>query len=296
MKNYLAIFLFCLPMAALAQSTFIAYQVNGSVNYVAGNKKVKLKIGQKIPATTVVIIAANSSVILISDYYNTTVLNTAGKYSLTSLKDQGKKPVNSVTSEYFKYIWDQFSHAHDAPETNRKKNMNNYGAAVRSGCPGIIIESFLDTVNYFSGDFSFKWKLVDKKDEAKFLVFKNEQSAFPALTLTGAGDTVSINAVSGKLPDLEYFFWQLQTNSGRSCKKYFTEIWTPEKFTTFCNDFLKNFESLSLTEAEKSYSLGYYLERNHFFADALRLYKRALELNPAQKLYQKTITEFINAY
>jgi len=293
MKTILLCVLF-LPCILKAETKFVVYQVKGNVSFTQNNITTTLKIGQMFnDANAAIHVSYNSSAILICNNYSVINLTSPDTYSLLKLADSCKEPVGSVTSVYFRFVWDELTQAHSSIEEHRRKYMHNIGAVTR-GCEGLQFFSNYDTINYSSGFFPVKWSSASSAP-VKLVLYNDETAEMPLLKIDVADGLINLNTIKDSLQTPGGYYWNIRTGNSENCPRKYLKLWDKKSFQSFC-DSVQNLIPANLDNAEKMYMLAFILEYNYFYAESYNYYKLANNKNPSNKKYQNSIQLFMKTY
>jgi hypothetical protein len=283
-----------LPCLLKAETKFVVYQVKGNVSVTQNNVTSALKIGQLFNDANVAIhVSYNSSAILICNNYSLINLTSPNTYSLFKLNDSCREPVSSVTSVYFRFVWDELTQAHVSIEENRRKYMHNVGAVTR-GCEGLQFFTNYDTINYAGGFFPVKWTSASTAPQ-KLVLYNDETAELPLLKIDVAGDLINLNTIKDSLKAAGEYYWNIKINNSENCPRKYLKLWDEKSFQSFC-DSIKNVIPANIDDAEKMYMLAFILEYNYFYAESYNYYKLANDKNPSDKKYQNSIQLFMKTY
>lgn len=291
-KNGLYIILIFLSLKALSQpAKFIVYSVKGNPTSV--NSKKILKTGSRINNNDFVKVSKNEALILVCDNYKTVKLDKEGVYKTASLLEWCNKQSNDVTTSYFKYIWEEFTHPHSNPEENHKKFMKTTGAVSR-GCNDSVIIPSIDSIcliqskNYLI-QWSFIWFAEDNEPELKLQVYDDRNYGRTRIDSTVAWGYLNVTNVLNKLPSGDYY-WLLTNNPLKPCDRNYVGIYSQQEFDTILNEIKK--KVVAVDDASEKFMIGYLLEKNNFLLEACTYYEKASKLNPQNKLYSNRLALF----
>lgn len=285
------LFILCLPCMLKAETKFVVYQVKGNVSFTQNQVTKSLKIGQTFTdANAVINVPYNSSAILICNNYSLINLTKPDAYSLLKISDSCAMPVSSVTSVYFRFVWNELTQAHSSIEDNRKKFMHNIGAVTR-GCEGLIFFANYDTINYSSGFFPVKWQTAGNEK----LVLYNETAEAPVLSINAAGDSINLQTLKRSLKAPGIYYWNIQIDNRENCPRKYLKFWNEKDFKLFYDSVLNDIPS-NVSDAEKIYMLAFILEYNYFYAESYTYYKLAYDKDPSNLKYQSSLQLFKNTY
>jgi len=201
--------------------------------------------------------------------------------------------VSSVSSIYFRFVWDELTTEHGSIEENRRKYMHNVGAVTR-GCPWIKFFTNYDTINYSNGFFPIKW--VTTTDETDKIVFyKNETAEKRLLSVIAKNDSISLSVLKDSLKITGEYYWNIQSGNAEACARKYLKLWDDRSFRLL-RDSILNSIPVNISEAEKLYILAFILEYNYFYAESYAYYKLAFEKDPSNLKYQNSLQLFIKVY
>ncbi len=279
---------------SFAQKTnsFLIYSVKGTVTVAEDNKNSKAQIGKLLTESSKITIGSNSLVSIICNENSLFSIVKPGTYSMGQFKDSCLVNKSSITSNYLKFIWGQLTTPKGSPEKNRKSYMNNLGAVSRSNI-SIWVDSRLDTIHYFSGEFPISWKCYSDVTEFNFELMEDKKPVFQK-TIKGA-TFISITDFAGKLKTNQPFNWTLKAKDEENTETRVLIKWDKASYEKLVNRFIAA-KTTEETEAEESFRLGFLLESARFYSEAYQYYKKATQLSPDMELYQKTLDAFKKDY
>ena len=283
--------LFILTMSiASAQQSFLVYQLKGNVKLKIGKQYSQLRIGQSVKSANTILLGKDAAVMLICEGYASFTINKAGNHLLKDYVDSCIRETNSVTSKYFKYIWDELTHPHSTPESNRRKYMQNTGAVVR-GCPGIKVDQVFDTINNHNGQVTIKWKTDLPNAQLSFVLYDNEKEGRLLHSSYMDKNYVLLDTIKKYAGNNEEIYWNLAINGNEVCSRKYIKLWQTGDYT----DLLAHLNAATgtiLDKAERYYAIGFLLESQHFLAEAKEYYKKASTLKPTEKRYRQALNDF----
>ena len=271
-----------------SQTVFLVYKMDGKAYKQKVGKKILLQVGNSLNESDSIILERNSSVKFICNNYSLVDLKAPHKGPVKKIANACKIPSNNYDAAYFQYIWEQLSHKHTDPENDRKKYMNNLGGAVR-GCPGFITEGYLDTVRYYSGNMNLRWRSNSGVSSSTVALHESETDDQPIFEVKAYSSVLNLNDALGKGLQPGMYYWTVNEEGKiNDCPKKYLEIWDSLRFNQMIND-MREQSGNYFNPAELNYRIGFQLEREHFYADALRYYQQAVALEPKNKQFSSTI-------
>ena len=172
--------------------------------------------------------------------------------------------------------------------------MNNVGAVSRANI-SIWIDSRLDTINYYSGEFPVSWKCYSDADEFTFDVYHEVDGTKPIFQKVVKKTTVPISDFASKLKKGTPYYWQVNVKNEDPEKRKVIYVWDKASFEKLVTQ-LRNAEKGAETPAEENFRIGFLLESARFYSDAYGYYQKAAQLNPELELYKKTLEAFRKDY
>ncbi len=289
MKIKLLLF-FLLPVSVVqAQQTFLVYRLTGNVKLNTIKQGSVPRIGQLLKSNDKVWLDKGASLVLICEGYNSFTINKSGSHAMSGYLDSCTKEELSVTSGYFKYIWEELTHPHTTPENDRKKYMQNMGAVVR-GCPGITIDPVFDTINSGGGDLMVKWKTSIPKEQISFVLYDDEKDGKLLFRSLVNKDHISLDSIKKHAGGNEEVYWNITINGNEMCNRKFIKFWRNTDYNAFLNDIKKELRVIQ-DKAEYYYATAFLLEANHFISESRVYYKKAAALQPGKTRYTEPLND-----
>ncbi len=283
-KLLVILFLFTTSATFAAPPDCIVYFVKGKV-VKAGAKPTTLKKGDQLLNSDQITLADKAQVVLITKSYATVQLQKPGTFKLNTLTTSAAQ--TSLTSGYFRYIWNEFMSHHDAPEKNPIHYMKNKGAVSR-GMPIVQTAIDVDTIYYSTGRLPLYWK--SEPGSSFVSVYKDEYEGKLLYKEKLNSNLVLMNEVVSKLQSPGIFYWQITAENGSEGDRNYLQLLDSADYRKRIDALLKNI--VVTTPAETAYIKAYILEENHFPAEALQYYQQAFQLAPQNLIYQKSQNRF----
>ena len=290
MKIFVILFFVLMGNALMAQQTFLVYRLNGAVNQKTGKQFKPIKIGQLLNSSHTISINKGASLVLICEGYNSFTISKSGSHLLSRYLDSCRNEEQSVSAAYFKYVWDEMTHPHTTPESNRRKYMQNTGAVVR-GCPGITIAPLFDTVYNSSGSIKLKWTAEVPAGQLAFALFDAEKDGRLLHSAPVTRNDVQLDTIKKYAGGNEEVYWDLTINGNEMCSRKLVKFFKVADYAVIQAE-LKSSLSMIVNRAERNYAMGFLLETNHFLAEAKIYYKKAAALDPAKSNYREPLNDF----
>lgn len=245
MGKSIVIVLLCLSTAILyAQDSLCVYKTKTGILLNDNGNKRPLNKGDYLNTNSIIYITTLSEVMLINSEGEAFNIKNAGTYSYKNiLKNKALDDQKSLTSKYFKLIWDEL--------LNKNSNKTVIGGVFRGD---ILMESPRDSVKVASSRITFRWKSVTDAS-LYFIIIRGKDS-----------ETVNKFAINGNKfalykdnpifsDDIE-FKWSVSTSEFPSLKNIpsftFTLIDRSEYEALKSNygDLIKDLKAVGLTTTE----------------------------------------------
>lgn len=278
----LIVFISLAVHAGPAETGFVVFYNSGKAVKLSSAGSPVLKKGDRLTTEDKIRLPRGTQLVLVCSNYSAIQLNAAGEYPVKSLLPQCTGRTSSLTSAYFKYIWEQFSHHHASPEQEPVSYMKTAGAVSR-GSGAALLKLSPDTINYFSG----RLVLFPLSQAANLSIFLyNKPSGGTSLLKQGPVKSIRIDSLVRHINTPGYYYLQLP-DAARRC---FLRLWEKEEYEREVRAIIDSIPEAGT--AEKAYLTGYVLEERHFLAEAGKYYAAALKLEPGNKNYQTAYSRF----
>lgn len=286
MKLFISFLLVLLFNNVLATDiSFVVYHIKG--NAKKNTAKTVLVKGDKIMQSEMLVLGDKSSIMLICSNYKVIQIDKPGKYPIKNLLQLCDKNQASISSTYFKYVWDQFTHPHGEPDKNPEEYMKNVGAVSR-GCNEVAFGIHIDTIYYQSGVLPLYWWASYKNSFASVYEQLLDGAAFKKMLLAKE-KPLMLNDLFNTLKPGE-FYWQIEGDEGSGCERSYVKILDKNSYEKIVQALIKTVPET--TNAETAYLRAYVLEENHFIAEAIVYYQKAVKYNPENKIYKQSLDKF----
>jgi hypothetical protein len=263
----------------LAQKVdYIVYYSEKQNFKIVSGKSSLLKKGDFIDKNN--LLDVSSKLVLICPNFNSITLQK-GKYLASKLIANCKQNKDSFTANYFKFVWDGFTHPHASVEAEPEKYMRNSGAVTRSKNAGLAIS--IDTIRYFSGPLSISLK--KKTDTATLLLFKIKNKALSTSKSVGY---INFAGADNFTPGA--YNWSTKDSKGKSSKLNVLIKLDKDEYLKQINLITQNIIAYNI--AETYFMKGFVLEQYGFLAEAFKNYSIAYNLDKRNKIY----TSFYNRF
>ena len=270
--------------AFAADVSFVVYFTKGKLTR---NGKPGLKKGDKLFINDYILLPENAAVVLICSDYKVIQLNKKGTYRVTDLLGQCSAGKAGYSSAYFKFVWDEFAHPHGKPETDPGKYMKNVGAVSR-GCSDVQMSLQSDTINYHSGSLPILWSSHFSRAILALYDTPMDGAAIQK-TILDNQRPIQIEYVLKQFSPGEYY-WQITDQEGNGCGRNYIRLWDDSSYRQRIAELVA-FVPVT-APAETAFAKGFILQKQYFFAEAIRYYTLASKLSPHNKIYKKALSQF----
>lgn len=295
MKTFFLFWLcICAVALAHAQEGFLVYTFQGNVTAVEKGQQEKVTVGRMLDAKTEVVIAPGGAVSLICNQGHLIIINKAGKFPLEQYVKECSAAGSSVTANYLKYIWSQFTQKPGTPEKNRKQYMSNVGAVSRS-MNSIWIDPRLDTVNYVTGAFPLSWKSYADESDFEFLLYAANDIHVPILVVPTKKRFIDLTDVLRKAKPAGQYYWTAIVKGGTNDERKLLNVVPQGTYKVFLQQINLS-GALPEDEAATAFRTGFLLEQGHYLAQAYEHYRKAARLRPDVTVYTSTLEAFKKDY
>lgn len=292
--HLLAVLALCITTGANAQNNFLIYAFKGNVSVIEKKAETKVKIGTMLNAASVLKVGPSATVTIICNETSMFNVKKAGSYTMAMFKDSCKSENNSITANYIKYIWNEFTHGHNSPEANRKLYMNNTGSVSRS-VSSIWIDPRLDSMNYAYGDFPLSWKSYSEAKEFEFQLYDQPEEGKLLYKEATKNKKYPVPAITKIIKPGNTYYWTATAIGETNDERKAIKVWTKDEFENFLAGINVTTNSAE-TEADHDFRLGFQLEEARFFSEAYQYYQKAAKLQPANQLFSSTLAAFKKDY
>lgn len=301
-NSFLFVFLL-LAVSSEAQrgDELLVYSVKGKVTAIYKKKETQVKIGKVLVPGCVIKTEKDAKLTMLCTKGKPISLAKQGSFPVTRWKDSCKTTTASITSNYFKYIWDQlYSYSPEHKEQMRRRN----DMAVARGEPsaGIKPKKFtklefskgMDTVNYDGSPFRLSWSGSGYKGYYHFTLY-DEKAAKILYQDSLKRNFIAIDSFRHLLTEGESYRWTIAAYGVPVSKKRVLNYVSHQQTESETGQLLK---PLPFPEdsATTSFRVAYILERMHFLAEAYNWYTKANEQNPDMELYRDQLIRFRNEF
>ncbi|HUR66506.1 MAG TPA: hypothetical protein VMZ03_09150 [Chitinophagaceae bacterium] len=292
-----------LSITSLAQKgdELLVYAVKGKVSSVFNNQESPVKIGKVLPAGATIKTEKGASVTVLCSKGKAFSVTKEGSYPVSNWKDSCRVASNSVTANYFKYIWGQlYTYSPQYKEETRKKSEmavvrgdEPTGSGTRKK-PRIEFSPGMDTLNYDGNNFPLSWngifytgKYIFTLYNAKGKLLYRDSTRYTYITT---------DDIKHLLNEGNTYRWTIGGKGIPASKKKVLQYVRAPKAA----DHLSKIQvPLDITEDSASvfFRIAYLLERSHYLAEAYTWYLKANDASdPEVELYRDQLIRFRNEF
>jgi len=295
-------FVFLLSVSGLAaKPEFRVMASKGDVEYKkTGAGWSKLKTGTKIYSDYKIKADGKCYLGLIHTSGKTVEIKQSGEWSVNQLKGMLSTKKTSVAGKLAGYVMDKLGEG-DEGEYNYREGMETTGAVERSLSLGASSGSaaFVELrsprkVNFTSGSASFVW--LEVNNEKNYIFTITDRFDRIVHTKEVSGNSYSVDADELKLEKDDYYFWSVASKSDRSVK-------SPDCAFSFLSstkveEINQEFSELQAELGDENNAVnqlmyGNFYEQNYLMTEAMKHYKKAVELEPSVPEYQTIYSQFL---
>jgi len=267
MQFRLMMMFLCLLLAnqLMAQKKYVVYAIKGNPTYTKNQQQNKLTTGIFLQSGESITLQKSDAVYLIGETdYCLLQLNKPGVYNMQLLQQRCVRQPQHVTYNYFRYVWESFSHPHEKPEQNRKAFMTNYGAAIR-GCEYIQPENFEDTIRYCGKSALLKWRNTEPYNTSYITVYDKAKGGKVVLDTSITGSAIDLKNICATFKKGTTYYFSIAAEKQSSCSRYVLEYKSDASVTAFKNNVNKackqnGFSGVALQEA-----IAFIAEENKYY-------------------------------
>ncbi|MBK7560501.1 MAG: tetratricopeptide repeat protein [Chitinophagaceae bacterium] len=301
MKKYFLFILhvFSVPLWAQRGNEFLVYTVNGHVTALYNSLESAVKIGKILKPGTTITMKQGARMTMVCKQGKPLPVTKEGSFPINNWKDSCKMNGNSMTSNYFKYIWNEFYTRSDEYQAEQKKG-KDVNAVTRSPAPRrfefrpnrvkIEFSPGLDTLNYASGNFLLSWVSYNYSGKYLFTLF-NTSTGRVLYKDSLHRSFITIDKFVKLLEPGTRYAWTITAQKGGIIKRRilnFVAAETVEKYIAA----LQRAVDVPEDSAAQFFRIGYMLEQGHYLAEAFIYYKKAADADPEIQLYNDKMLRF----
>lgn len=227
-----------------AQDSLCVYKTKPGILLNDNGNKRPLSKGDYISAKSSIYMSSASEVMLINSQGEAFNIKNAGTYSYKNiLKYKALDEQKSLTSKYFKLIWDEL--------LKRNSNKTIIGGVFRGD---VLIESPMDSTKSASSKITFRWKT--EADASQYFIFIRAKNSETVYKFATNGNEFIVYKDNPIFSDNIEFEWSVSTSEFPSLKNipFFTFTLIDrseyEALKSSYSDLIKDLKAVGLTSTE----------------------------------------------
>ncbi len=289
MKFLITTFFLISTYASEAQTsnTFFVFTIKGSGYYIRDKYKIPLKIGTSLSVNDVVTLSLNTEVKIICNSYSLFTIATNKTALHATIKDYTnscKAETKSVTLNILKYLWVHFESAEKTdPDAENNNNLQEYGGIVR-GCADSLFNNLPD-ISVYKKSIAIKYHPMDESGKYIFKIFSNATGGFPIAQIPLENDRFVLNyKIFEKLSADNNYYFTISKNGIEYCSRKLFKKFSDSSVAAIINNTKNSNSYGELSVDEKNFITGFFLEKNHLFAEASYYYSESIKENHSNSL------------
>lgn len=288
---------FTLASAAQKGDELLVYSMKGTATVIEDKKESKIKIGKVLKNGSVIKTQPQAKLTLVCKQGKALSVTKAGTFPVTRWSDSCSAATNaSVTTKYFRYIWDQLYVRSDDYKSQQPGNTDNSIAKNDAPVRGdklLEIEFIegMDSINYAGGSFRLSWETsIPYTGRYNFLLM-DKRSGKTVYEDSVAGNTLQLDSLKKYMKAGRVYNWWLAT-AATGLSQGGVIKYIPVR--TVNQQVVKLQKSVTVPEdqAAQYFRIAYLLEHTCYPADALRYYEKAVTAAPGETIYSDKLAEF----
>ncbi len=304
MKTRLLFFSILLSFAVYGQAgeELLVYSVRGQVTLLENNIESRLKIGKVLKPGVVIRTEKESKITMVCKQGKAISVQQEGVFPVVIWKDSCKMHQNSMTTNYFQYIWRQmFLRSPEGAEELKKSGglgVIREGSVLRSDGEDIkdiriVFNTALDTINYTEGNFPLTWETPGYEGKFLFQLFSAKDGKL-IFKDSVSNNLLMIGTFAKYLQPGKSYRWLIGTKGVSIRKPRVINCVTPVTL----KNYIDNIDSLDVPEdpAAVYFRIGYMLEKQHYYAQVLDYYLKAVKLDGDTELYRDQLIGFCKEF
>lgn len=296
--------LWIIPLLTTAQrgDELLVYTVKGKVTCVYKNKETPVKIGKVLFPGSVVKTQKESALTVVCTKGKPISVSKQGSFPVSRWRDSCKTTGNSVSTNYFKYIWQElYSYSPEHKEALRKKD--KMAVARGEGPPGtkkqitgkpkMEFNRGMDTLLYDGQSFPLSWNMQGYRDYYYFKLYAENDDLIYSDSLRFS--FIDINRFSQLLTSGNLYYWTVAAKGISESKKKVLKYVQQEEVNEIVSKLLKPI-TIAEDSAAVSFRVAFMLEQQHYLAEAYNWYQQAAIQDPEILLYRDKLIRFRNEF
>jgi len=274
----------------------LVYSLKGNVTVIENEKESKVKIGKVLKPGSTLKTQKLAKLTMVCKEGKALTVTKEGSFPVIRWKDSCETNNHtSVTSKYFKYIWEQL---YMRSEDFKKNNSGDIAAVVRNEAPvrgeddmEILFEEALDTVYYATGYFPLSWKTSKDYSGRYYFRLYDTKSRKIVYMDSVAGSTLGIEILKRYMKPGSTYQWSVAT---KKTGEYTAGVLKYFYVNTITKQIVSFQKAVDVPEdaAARYFRVAYLLQNGHYLADAFNYYQKAVKASPAEEFYKEMLLEF----
>ena len=273
----------------------LVYSIKGTVTLIEKDKESIVKIGKVLKQGVTIKTQKLAKLTMVCKEGKPLSITKEGIFPIVKWKDSCVTADNSMTSKYFKYIWDQLYVRSDDYKKEHPGGNENYERIEAPARGEKILEiefnEGLDTLNYATGNFTLSW-LTNIEYTGKYnFILRDLKSDKEVYNDSIAGNCLPIGNLSKYMrPGKSYSWTVAAAKNGFSDQRVINCL--PVRKVSQQISQLQNLTDIPEEKSVLYFRIAYLLEKNHYLADAFTYYQKAVYASPEIPFFQEKLNEF----
>ncbi|MEO6611168.1 MAG: hypothetical protein ABIT05_03515 [Chitinophagaceae bacterium] len=272
----------------------LVYAVKGTVTAIYNNQESPIKIGKVLRSGTTIHLRQGARMTMVCKEGKPLAVDKEGIFPVSRWKDSCRSGGNSMTSNYFKYIWNEmYSRSPDNPDQQK-----GVTAVTRSPAPDIFnprrikieFSPGLDTLNYVGGDFPLSWTCYDYDGKYIFTLYDGKTGTL-LYKDSLSRSFIRISKFKDLLVPGKRYSWTISAPKSGLIKRRILNYIPTIAFEKYMTVLQLPIDIPEEPSAEQ-FRTGFMLEQRHYLAEAYHWYIKAMDADPAMELYRDKLLRF----
>ena len=295
------VLLFTIPLSAQQGDELLVYAVKGKVSSIFNNQESPVKIGKVLPAASTIRTEKGASLTVICSKGKPYSVSKEGTYSVAKWKDSCRTGGNSVSSSYFKFVWNQlYAYSPEHKEEMRKKTEmavvrgDEPETSIAKKKPVLEFSRGMDTLNYDGNNFPLSWNGLFYTGKYIFSLY-NEKGKLLYRDSTRY-TYINTDDLKQLLKEGGSYRWTIGGKGLITSKKRLLRYVPAQKTADHLNKILTPLDMPEDT-ASFYFRVAYLLEKDNYLAQAYNWYQKANDASDSEvELYRDQLIRFRNEF
>lgn len=256
----------CLTMLqASAQKKYLVYAIKGKPEVMESKQAKPLLTGTVLTIENSISLLKGDAVYILGEKdFCVLKLTKPGVFQLKLLQQSCINQPQNITYNYFKYVWESFTHPHEKPAQNRKAFMKNYGAAIR-GCEYIQPINFEDTIRYGGKSSVLQWRNTEPFNTSYLVVYDKPKGGNIVVDTSITGSEINLQQLTARLQKGKTYYFTIAAEKGTSCNRFVLAYMTNKKVTAFVQSATKQLQQQGFSGEGLKDGLSFIAEEQKYF-------------------------------